>query len=73
MLRLINCKKLNINPSLIRRLVDSQFPQWKNLPIRQVRSSSWGHKDFYLGDQMLIRVPSASKYNRQLQKEHRWR
>ncbi len=72
MLRLINCKKLNINPSLIRRLVDSQFPQWKKLPIHQVKSSNWGHKDFYLGDKMSIRVPSASKYSRQLQKEHRW-
>ena len=73
-IQLIHCKKISeiINPSLIRCLVDGQFPQWKDLPIRPVKYSNWRHKDFYLGDQMLIRVPKDSINDRQLQKEHHW-
>ncbi len=63
---------LAINTSLVRRLVDSQFPQWKDLPIEPVTTSGWDNRTFHLGKEMSVRLPSAADYELQIEKEHRW-
>lgn len=65
-------KKLNIETELVHRLVTHQFPEWKNLYIKPVANSGWDNKTFHLGDQMLIRMPSAEKYVAQVEKEQSW-
>lgn len=61
-----------IDQSLVRRLIASQFPQWSHLEIRPVAVSGWDNRTFHLGDDMLVRMPSAEKYAGQVEKEFVW-
>ena len=61
-----------IYDTLVRRLVDAQFPQWRDLPIRPVARGGWDNMTFHLGEEMLVRMPSAADYALQVEKEQRW-
>lgn len=61
-----------IDVSLVRRLIASQFPKWKELPISPVATSGWDNRTFHLGKEMSVRLPSASEYELQVEKEHEW-
>jgi len=61
-----------ITLAIVAELVAQQFPQWAHLPIRSVESSGIDNRTFRLGDQMLIRLPSAQEYAAQVQKEQTW-
>jgi aminoglycoside phosphotransferase (APT) family kinase protein len=61
-----------IDVSLARRLVDSQFPQWSQLPIRPVELDGWDNRSFRLGSELTIRLPSGDWYAQQVDKEQRW-
>jgi aminoglycoside phosphotransferase (APT) family kinase protein len=64
--------RLVIDVPLVRRLVDHQFPQWKRLSILPVAVSGWDNRTFHLGENMLVRLPSAAEYALQVEKEHKW-
>ena len=64
--------KFPIDVPLVRRLVDGQFPEWSDLPIRPVEFGGWDNKTFHLGEGMTVRLPSAAGYVPQVEKEHRW-
>lgn len=53
-------------------LLGSQFPQWADLPVSTVELAGWDNTTFRLGDDMLVRLPSADAYAAQVDKEHRW-
>src|ERR1700733_6093885 len=61
-----------IEETLVRRLVATQFPRWKDLPVTPVALSGWDNRTFHLGDSMLVRMPSAAEYAAQVEKEHKW-
>ncbi|CCB86467.1 putative uncharacterized protein [Parachlamydia acanthamoebae UV-7] len=61
-----------IDTALVRRLIDSQFPQWKELSIDPVATSGWDNRTFHLGQNMSVRLPSAADYELQVEKEHQW-
>jgi len=61
-----------IDESLVKHLIASQIPQWKNLPIRPVANGGWDNRTFHLGDAMLVRIPSAEIYADKIQKEFQW-
>jgi aminoglycoside phosphotransferase (APT) family kinase protein len=63
---------LKIDNTLIHYLVESQFPQWKDLLIQPVASGGWDNRTFHLGEHMLVRLPSAADYAIQVEKEHQW-
>jgi aminoglycoside phosphotransferase (APT) family kinase protein len=63
--------RVEINVSLVRELVSSQFPEWADLPIRPVEDG-WDNRTFRLGNHMSVRLPSAERYTSQVEKEHRW-
>lgn len=63
---------LDINVTLVRQLVATQFPQWADLPIRPVELDGWDNRTFHLGDHMTVRLPSAEGYAPQVEKEHCW-
>ena len=65
-------KQLNIDVALVRSLVATQFPRWKDLPIRPVIPGGWDNRTFHLGENMLVRMPSAAGYAAQVEKEHQW-
>lgn len=61
-----------IDASLVRRLIASQFSQWKELSIEPVATSGWDNRTFHLGQDMSVRLPSAVDYELQVEKEHQW-
>lgn len=61
-----------IDEKLVRTLIDNQFPQWKNLSIKPVARSGWDNRTFHLGENMLVRMPSAAHYASQVEKEQHW-
>lgn len=63
---------LHIDDALVRRLVALQFPMWADLPIVPVVPGGRDNRTFRLGDNMLIRLPSASEYAAQVEKEQCW-
>jgi aminoglycoside phosphotransferase (APT) family kinase protein len=68
----IDVTHLVIDEMLVRGLVDAQFPQWAEFPIRIVERGGWNNKTFHLGNHMLVRLPSAAGYVAQVEKEQRW-
>jgi aminoglycoside phosphotransferase (APT) family kinase protein len=61
-----------IDSSLARRLIDSQFPQWSQLPIAAVELDGWDNRTFRLGSELAVRLPSGDWYAEQVGKEQRW-
>ena len=61
-----------IDDALVCRLVTTQFPQWKDLPVRSVEPGGWDNRTFHLGNHMVVRLPRAAAYAPQVEKEHRW-
>jgi len=61
-----------IDEKLVRRLIAMQIPQWQELPVRAVEHSGWDNRIFHLGDQLLVRLPSAERYGAQIEKEFKW-
>ena len=68
----MNKQRVTVDTSQVRRLILSQFPKWSDLHIRPVDSSGWDNDTFHLGDEMLVRMPSAADYELQVEKEHAW-
>lgn len=64
--------RANIDLDLVARLVKAQFPRWADLPIKCIEPSGWDNRSFRLGDQMVVRLPSAAHYSAQVEKEQRW-
>jgi aminoglycoside phosphotransferase (APT) family kinase protein len=61
-----------IDAELVRRLIAAQFPQWSDLPVRAVEPGGWDNRTFRLGDHLSVRLPSASAYVAQVEKEQEW-
>lgn len=64
--------RIVVTTQQVRALIESQFPQWAVLDVQPVELSGWDNRSFRLGDEMLIRMPSAERYVAQVEKEHRW-
>jgi aminoglycoside phosphotransferase (APT) family kinase protein len=60
-----------ITADVAARLVAAQFPQWAGLPVAPVTLKGYDNTTFRLGDELCIRLPSASCVP-QVAKEHRW-
>jgi len=60
-----------IDAALARRLVASQFPQWRELPLTAI-AGGWDNRTFRLGDELVLRLPSSAEYVPQVHKEHAW-
>ncbi|CAH1658196.1 MULTISPECIES: aminoglycoside phosphotransferase family protein [unclassified Chelatococcus] len=61
-----------IDAVLVHRLVAEQFPDLAHLSISPVVPGGWDNRTFRLGENMLVRLPSAGRYVAQVAKEHRW-
>lgn len=58
-----------INTALVTTLIGEQFPQWAGLPITPVEPQGWDNRTFRLGEQLCVRLPSASHYAAAIAKE----
>ncbi|MFK3669849.1 aminoglycoside phosphotransferase family protein [Leifsonia aquatica] len=61
-----------IDAALVRRLVDTQFALWRDLPITPVEHDGWDNRTFRLGSELSVRLPSAAGYTEQVAKEQEW-
>ncbi|MCU0354858.1 MAG: aminoglycoside phosphotransferase family protein [Cytophagales bacterium] len=61
-----------VTEDIARQLIKSQFPQWKNLPVRQIDNFGSDNTLYRLGDDWLIRLPRHQAAEQQLLKEHFW-
>jgi aminoglycoside phosphotransferase (APT) family kinase protein len=64
--------RLTVDAALARRLVDARFPQWSGLSLRPVEPGGFDHRSFRLGEELVVRIPSAPDYAPQVAKEHAW-
>ncbi len=65
-------QRVAVGAEQARRLVAEQFPHWAELPVTAVDKGGWDNWTFHLGDDMLLRLPSAEEYALAVEKEHRW-
>jgi aminoglycoside phosphotransferase (APT) family kinase protein len=64
--------EFDISESLVRRLVDEQFPEWKELSLKPVLSSGTDNALFLLGDEMVVRLPRIHWATGDVEKESRF-
>jgi aminoglycoside phosphotransferase (APT) family kinase protein len=63
---------IEIDATLVKQLIRTQFPSWAELPVVPVESDGWDNRTFRLGERMSVRLPSALRYVAQVEKEQRW-
>jgi aminoglycoside phosphotransferase (APT) family kinase protein len=64
--------ELEIDESLVRRLLAAQLPQWADLPIRRVEPAGTDNAIFRLGDELAARIPRIDWAADEPAKAHRW-
>jgi aminoglycoside phosphotransferase (APT) family kinase protein len=65
-------QRRSVDVETVRRLVADQFPAWSGLSVSPVANPGWDNLTFHLGDDLLVRLPSAAEYALAVEKEHRW-
>jgi aminoglycoside phosphotransferase (APT) family kinase protein len=68
----MHAHEVDTDPSLVRRLLADQFPQWANLPIERVESSGTDNAIYRLGEHMAARLPRVPGGTGTIDKELRW-
>jgi aminoglycoside phosphotransferase (APT) family kinase protein len=58
--------------SLVRRLLQAQFPQWADLPIKPVTSAGTDNAIYRLGDDLAVRLPRIDWAVGQVEKDCQW-
>ena len=61
-----------LDTALVRRLVDTQFPQWAALPLRLLDPAGSDHVIYRLGDEFSVRLPRHAGAIGQAEKELHW-
>ncbi|MDQ3238091.1 MAG: aminoglycoside phosphotransferase family protein [Actinomycetota bacterium] len=64
--------EVDIDASLVRRLLAAQFPQWEDLPLKPVRSAGTDNAMYRLGDDMAVRLPRIPGAADDVIKEQQW-
>ena len=64
--------EVDVDASLVRRLLGAQFPHWADLPLEPVLPRGTDNALFRLGDDMVARLPRTERTSRRLEKERRW-
>jgi aminoglycoside phosphotransferase (APT) family kinase protein len=64
--------EIDIDVALVSRMIASQFPQWAKLPIIKVDSAGTDNAMYWLGNDMVIRLPRIHWAIEQVEKEHQW-
>jgi aminoglycoside phosphotransferase (APT) family kinase protein len=61
--------QLDVAPETVRGLVDRQFPQWRELPLRRLRTQGTVNALFRLGDALVARFPLGAATRGRLEAE----
>lgn len=60
---------MNINLEALMELISSQYPQFKNLSLKEMKPQGHDHISYRLGHIYVLRLPSDSSYSTQVIKE----
>jgi aminoglycoside phosphotransferase (APT) family kinase protein len=64
--------ELDVDQSLVRRLVTGQFPQWADLPLEPIPSAGTDNALYRLGADMVVRLPRIHWAVASVNKESEW-
>lgn len=62
-------QKLNITLELAKKLIATQFPEYADLNVREVEQQGQDNRTYRIGNDMLIRMPTAENYALKVPKE----
>jgi aminoglycoside phosphotransferase (APT) family kinase protein len=65
-------KRVIVETAQVRTLIADQFPEWAHLPVAPVEHGGWDNRTFHLGDELVVRMPSAAEYAEAVAKEQQW-
>lgn len=65
-------QRVDVTVTLVRQLIDEQLPQWRNLPVYPIEGAGNDNRTFHLGDGLVVRLPSATAYASQPEREFTW-
>lgn len=68
----LHAGELELDDGVVRRLVDTQFPQWRSLPLRRFDSTGTVNAIYRLGDDLSVRLPRVAKWAEMVEREIRW-
>ncbi|KUM81173.1 aminoglycoside phosphotransferase family protein [Streptomyces curacoi] len=68
----MHAEELDIDETLVARLVAEQFPRWAGLPVTRVASAGTDNAMYRLGADLVVRLPRLPGGSRQIETEHRW-
>lgn len=68
----MHADEVDINVSLVGRLLTAQFPQWADLPLEPVPSAGTDNALYRLGAERAVRLPRIHWAIGQVDKEHTW-
>lgn len=61
-----------IDAALVRRLVATQCPQRRDLPVTPVELDGWDNRTYRLGTTMTVHLPTAAGYVAAVAKKAEW-
>jgi aminoglycoside phosphotransferase (APT) family kinase protein len=64
--------EVDTDASLVRGLVEAQFPEWAELPIEPVLDGGTDNALYRLGDELVVRLPRHERTVGTLEVERRW-
>jgi aminoglycoside phosphotransferase (APT) family kinase protein len=64
--------EVDVDVSLVGRLLAAQFPQWADLPIEPVHSAGSDNALYRLGNVLVVRLPRIEGATGQVDKEQQW-
>ncbi|MGZ4352612.1 MAG: aminoglycoside phosphotransferase family protein [Gaiellaceae bacterium] len=64
--------ELLFDETLVRRLLEEQFPEWAELPLERVPSDGTDNALFRLGDELVVRLPRIDWAVAARKLEHEW-
>ncbi len=64
--------EVDVDISLVGRLLAARFPQWADLPIEPVRSAGTDNAIYRVGSDLAVRLPRIEGATGQVDKEQQW-
>src|SRR5262245_41387003 len=68
----MHAHELLIAVSVVRRLVEEQFPEWAALPLERVLSMGTDNAIYRLGADKVVRLPRIESASAGIEKDFRW-
>ncbi|MBC9717249.1 aminoglycoside phosphotransferase family protein [Streptomyces sp. TRM66268-LWL] len=68
----MHADQAEIDDTLVRRLVDGQFPQWAGLPLEHLDSPGTVNALYRLGEDMVVRLPLCAGSDDEVENEFAW-